>query len=84
MSESKYDIVKFVDNGFELDVNVNPKGETIWLSQTQMALLFDVDRTRITRHINNVFKENELIEDSNVRKTHITNTYKPQFYIHLM
>lgn len=76
MSE-KYEVVKFKNDEFELDVNVDPKGETIWLSQAQMALLFDVDRTRITRHINNVFKENELIEDSNVRKTHITNTYKP-------
>ena len=35
-----------------------------------MALLFDIDRTRITRHINNIFEELELDEKSNVRKTH--------------
>ena len=35
-----------------------------------MALLFEVDRTRITRHIKNIFEELELEEKSNVRKTH--------------
>lgn len=79
MNEEKYEIVKFVDGELELEVNVSPKEETIWLTQSQMALLFDVDRTRITRHINNIFNENELDEDSNVRKTHFTNNYKPTF-----
>ena len=77
MNDKKYEIVKFVDGELELEVNVSPKEETIWLTQSQMALLFDVDRTRITRHINNIFNENELDEDSNVRKTHFTNNYKP-------
>ena len=36
------------------------KDETVWLSLDQMAKLFDRDRTVITRHINNVFKDNEL------------------------
>ena len=36
------------------------KDETVWLSLEQMAKLFDRDRTVITRHINNVFKDNEL------------------------
>jgi len=35
-----------------------------------MALLFEVDRTRITRHIKNIFEELELEENCNVRKTH--------------
>ena len=42
-----------------------------------MSLLFNVDRTRITRHINNIFIEKELDEESNVRKTHFTNSFKP-------
>ena len=46
-----------------------------------MTELFNVDRTVITRHVNNVFKENELDKKSNVQKMHITNSDKPvQFY----
>ena len=33
MSDKKYEIVKFIDNQFELDVYVNPNEETIWLTQ---------------------------------------------------
>ena len=39
--ESKYDIVKFIDGEFELEVSVNPKEETIWMSQEQMSILFN-------------------------------------------
>ncbi|EKC51609.1 death-on-curing family protein, partial [human gut metagenome] len=42
---------------------------------------FQVDRTVITRHVNNVFKENELLRKSNVQKMHIPNSDRPvQFY----
>ena len=41
-------------------VNVSPNEETVWLTQEQMALLFNVDRTRIVRHINNIYSDNEL------------------------
>ena len=46
------------DNVISLDVKL--ENETVWLSQSQMATLFDRDRTVIGRHINNVFKEGEL------------------------
>ena len=46
------------DNIVSLDVKL--ENETVWLSQEQMAALFDRDRTVIGRHINNVFKEGEL------------------------
>ena len=77
MEQEKYEIVKFVDNGFELEVNVSPSEDTVWLSQQQMAELFDVDRTRITRHLNAAIQDGEITEMSNVRKTHFTGTYKP-------
>lgn len=55
--------------------------ETVWLSQVQMTMLFSVDRTVITRHVNNVFKEKELEEKSNVQFLHIPNSDKPiKFY----
>ena len=41
-------------------LEVKTDGETVWLSQYQMCQLFGRDRTVITRHINNIFKEGEL------------------------
>ena len=57
---TKYEIIKFEDGDFSLDVNVSPNEETVWLTQAQIAELYDVDRSRVTRHINNIFNENEL------------------------
>lgn len=59
-----FKIVKFVDNNFEIDVRTDIDNETIWLTQEEMASLFDVDRSRIVRHINNIYKDNELNIDS--------------------
>ncbi len=54
---------------------------SVWLTQAQMTELFQVDRTVITRHVNNVFKEKELVRESNVQKMHIANSDRPvQFY----
>lgn len=41
-------------------MNVRMDGDTVWLSQAQMAELFQKDRTVIGRHINNIYKEHEL------------------------
>jgi prophage maintenance system killer protein len=71
----KNDLVHFKDNEFELDVNVDK--ETIWLSQSQISELFEKDRSVITRHINNIFKEGELVKESNVQKMHISGFSKP-------
>jgi prophage maintenance system killer protein len=57
------------DGGPRVEVIIG--GETVWLTQAQMVSLFGVDRTRITRHVGNVFRERELPRESNVRKTHI-------------
>ncbi|MCI5774132.1 MAG: virulence RhuM family protein [Erysipelotrichaceae bacterium] len=54
------DIVIFKNGALELEVSVSEGMENVWLSQDQMASLFDVDRTRITRHINNIYKDGEL------------------------
>ena len=49
------------DDG-KVTIDVKYKDETVWLSQSQMAELFQKDRTAISRHINNIFKEGELEE----------------------
>ena len=58
------DIVLFKNGELELEVTVSEDREDVWLSQKQMAKLFNVDRTRVTRHINNIYKEGELDEES--------------------
>ena len=71
-----YELIKFEDGDFSLDVNVSPNEDTVWLTQTQIAELYNVDRSRITRHINNILNENELNLECNVRKTHFPNSDK--------
>ena len=71
MEENKYELAKFVDDKLELEVNVNPKEETIWLSQQQMSQLFAVNENVITYHIKEIFRKNELNEDSTTRKIRV-------------
>ena len=54
----KNEIVIFENQDVKLEVNM--KDETVWLSLEQLAKLFGRDRTVITRHINNIFKDREL------------------------
>ncbi|WMI41423.1 RhuM family protein [Parabacteroides distasonis] len=63
------------DSTVKLEVRL--ENETVWLTQQQMSDLFERDRTVITRHINNIFKEKELDEKSNVHFLHIANSDKP-------
>ena len=58
----KNEIILFENQNIKLEVNM--KDETIWLSQAQMAKLFEKDRKTITRHIQNIYKDGELEENS--------------------
>jgi hypothetical protein len=65
----KYEVVKFIDGEFELEVNVSPKDQTVWLTQKQMANLFNVSVDNISLHIKNILKEeldNTVYEESSV------------------
>lgn len=58
----KDEIVLYKPNEqFQLEVQL--KDETVWLNVNQIALLFDRDRTVISRHIRNIYKEGELDEN---------------------
>ena len=70
----KNEIVLFENQDIKLEVNM--KDETVWLSQQQMAELFNRDIGVISRHIKNVFEE-ELDEKSNLQKMQIANSDKP-------
>ena len=63
--EKKYELIKFEDGEFSLDVNVSPNEDTVWLSANEIALLFERDEKTIRKHINNVFEENEVDYNNN-------------------
>jgi hypothetical protein len=61
----------------EVQLDVRLDGDTVWLTQAQMADLFGRERSVITKHIQNVFKEGELQRKSNVQNLHIAASDKP-------
>ena len=65
--EKKYELVKFVNEGLELEVNVSLEEETIWLTQLQIAQLFGKAKSTINEHIKNILSH-ELEEKDVVRK----------------
>ena len=74
----KNEIILFENQDIKLEVNM--QDETVWLTQAQMAKLFDRNVGVISRHIKNVFEE-ELNEKSNLQKMQIANSDKPvNFY----
>ena len=71
-SEKMQDIVVFRPKGAKMTVEVQLKNETVWLSQKQMAELFNKDVNTISEHIINLFKEKELNKASVTRKFRLT------------
>lgn len=57
IQEKKYELIKFEDGDFSLDVNVSPNEETVWLNVHDLAQLFERDEKTIRKHINNALKE---------------------------
>jgi len=74
----------FTRQAGEDDIEVRYQDESVWLTQKLMAALFDVDRSVITKHLKNIFQNNELERDSvcaNFAHTAADGkTYHPQFY----
>jgi len=79
--ENQIEIYTTKDN--ETAVEVRFDQETVWLSQDQLTMLFQRDQSVISRHINNVFKEGELEQKSNMQKMHIANSDKPVAFYNL-
>ena len=81
--EKKYELIKFEDGEFSLDVNVLPNEDTVWLSANEIALLFERDYKTILKHIKNLFDEKELILESNSQKMRLSNSDKPTTFYSL-
>ena len=71
------DIVLFESEDHNIMINAFLGKDTVWLNQNQMIELFQRDQSVISRHINNVFKENEVDKKRNMHFLHIPNSDKP-------
>lgn len=66
MEENKIIIYQTEDGQTQIDVRL--ENETVWLTQAQMAELFETDRTSIVRHINNIYRADELEREATCAK----------------
>jgi len=69
------ELFQAADGQVTLDVRL--EADTVWLSQAQLAELFGRERSVITRHVGNIFREGELPEKSNVHFLHIAGADRP-------
>jgi len=84
MNKNKGDIIIYKPRGKEIELRVKLKKETIWLTQAQIALLFGVERSVVTKHLRNIFNTRELNKNSVCAKIAHTavdgKIYKTKFY----
>ena len=77
-------IVTFKDEKLELEVNISPEEDTVWLTLDQLSDLFDKNKSTISRHIKNIFSEGELERHSVVANFATTASdnkiYKVDYY----
>ena len=57
---SNFELIKFKDNELELDVRTDLENETVWLTQKEMSVLFDVSVDNVGLHIANILKDKEF------------------------
>lgn len=67
-----------IDGTSEIEVKFDK--DTVWLTQSQLVRLFERDVSVISRHINNIFKEGELVKESNLHFLQFANSDKPVAY----
>jgi|SRR6056297_2979469 len=81
---NKKQVIIYQESKKDIKVETFLEDETIWLSQRQMAEIFGVDVRTINEHLKNIFKVEELDENSVIRKFRITASdgkrYQTQFY----
>jgi len=83
MENNQSSFILFKTEDEKISVDVRFEEDTVWLSQEQMATLFERDRSVILKHIANIFTEGELEEKSNVQFLHIANSDKPVKFFNL-
>jgi len=76
MNPGKSEIVIYQTDDGKTRIDVRMENGTVWLTQAQMAELFQRERAVITKHINNAIAEGELDRKRNVQFLHIANSDK--------
>ena len=76
MNENNQIIIYQTENG-QTQVDVRMENDTVWLTTSQMATLFEREESNIRRHVINVFKEGELEKENNVHFLHVNGVKKP-------
>ena len=76
----KNEIVLFTDGGIDIEVQINPEQETVWLTQKQMEVLFDVKHATVSEHISKILASGELDETSVGFSDRSTGGRKPKIY----
>jgi hypothetical protein len=71
------DLVIYQGKNGEVELRTDIKKNTIWATQAQIAGVFGINRTVVTKHINKILDDGEVIGKSNVQKMHIANSDKP-------
>jgi len=79
--QNKIELYQTRDGKTQVKVNIDEN--TVWLSQDQIVQLFERDQSVISRHINNIFKEEELDKKSTMQKMHSANSDKPVGFYNL-
>jgi prophage maintenance system killer protein len=80
---NKGEIVLYRMGTGRAEIRVHLEADTLWLTQKQIAELFETERSVITRHVGNIFTSGELVEKSNVQKMHIAGSDKPVAFYNL-
>ena len=76
----KNEIVLFTDGDINIEVELSPKLETVWLTQKQMGELFEVKQATLSEHINNIISSGELDETSIGFSDKSSGGRKPKIY----
>ena len=76
----KNEIILFTDGDINIEVQINPEQETVWLTQKQMEVLFDVKHATISEHITNILTSGELDETSVGFSDKSSGGRKPKIY----
>jgi len=76
-TNKKDQIVLYTDKSGRVELRADTKKDTLWATQDQISHLFGVERSVVTKHINNIFNDDEVDQNSNVQKMHITKAHRP-------
>ena len=74
---SEGELILYTTEDGKVEIQLRSIGGTAWLTQEQMAELFDRERSVITKHIGNVFADGEVAEAGNVQIMHLAHSDKP-------